>query len=561
MAFSLQGDHTFDVQHFPLDQPTFLDGNSPLKEAIALMMGQEKGSPQSCLIITTGEQMVGILTERDLVRLSLSLKSVNQTLVRDIMTCPVVTIEQQNFTDIFSAYSLMRRHRIRHLPVVNGQQQVIGVITLSLLRQALHLGYFLRFREVQEIMTTQVITIAEDAPVLSVAQLMARHRISCVVVVQEVDNLVIPIGIVTERDIVQLQGLEKDLSTVPTKEVMSHPVIQLNPEDSLAIAQEIMKRHRVRRIVVTGKQGELEGILTETNLSQILDPLELFGMLEILQHRVKQLIQDRDRLLPKENLHLQQALENGEFLLYYQPQLDTRSQQIIGAEVLVRWRSPERGMVSPSEFIPLAEMTGFIVPLGEWILKEACLQTMRWQAMGLPPIQISVNLSSHQLSSPNFVPRLKTILTETRIDPRWLKLELTESSLVENIDHTLAQFHGIKKLGVAIAIDDFGTGYASLGYLQHFPFDTLKIDRCFVENIHQNPKNAAITTAIINMAEQLNFSVVAEGVESAAELEFLRQRHCHTFQGYLISRPLAADVFTEFLQQHLHQYLSPISSP
>ncbi|MBV5261363.1 EAL domain-containing protein [Synechococcus moorigangaii CMS01] len=331
---------------------------------------------------------------------------------------------------------------------------------------------------------------------------------------------------------------------------MSAPLIQLHPGDSLAIAQEKLQRHQVRRIVVTGKAGELQGILTESNLSQILDPLELFGMLEILQHRVKQLSEDRDRLLPHKTLHLQQALKNGEFLLYYQPQLDTDSDRIVGAEVLVRWRSPERGLVSPGEFIPLAEMTGFIVPLGEWILKAACTQAIQWQQRGLPPLQISVNLSSKQLQSPQLVPCLKAILAETGLAARWLKLELTESALVENVDFTMAQFRLIKELGVAIAIDDFGTGYASLGYLQHFPFDTLKIDRCFVENIHQNPKNAAITKALINMAQQLNFSVVAEGVETAAEMEFLRQHDCHTFQGFFISRPLPLAAFEAFVQNY-----------
>ncbi len=142
-------------------------------------------------------------------------------------------------------------------------------------------------------------------------------------------------------------------------------------------------------------------------------------------------------------------------------------------------------------------------------------------------------------------------MTGLNLDPRWIKLELTESSLVQNIEHTLAQFQALKKLGVTIAIDDFGTGYASLGYLQHFPFDTLKIDRCFVNNIHNNPKNAAITTAIIRMAQQLNFSVVAEGVEQHDELKFLQERNCHIIQGYLISPPLAKEQFEQFLQTAL----------
>lgn len=554
MTFFLQGDEFFKEQDIKLDPPIFLDHRSPLKQAIALMTGTKTESPQSCLIITTGDRLVGILTERDLVRLSLSERTLNETRVQDIMTSPVVTIESKNFTDVFSAYNLMRRHRIRHLPVVDAQQRVVGVATLSSLRQALHLGYFLRFREVREVMSAQVISTEPETPVLEVAQIMARRRISCLVIVAAETDLLKPIGIITERDIVKLQGAEADFKTLTAGVVMSQPVIQLQPDSSLAIAQELFQYHQVRRIVVTGKNGELQGILTETNLSQILDPLELFGMLEILQRRVKQLSEDRDRLLPRENLQLQQALDQREFLLHYQPQLDIRTGQIIGAEALVRWQSPERGMIPPGEFISLAEMTGFIVPLGEWILREACRQGKQWQQLGLPPLQISVNLSSRQLQDPQLVTRIKAILTETGLDPQWLKLELTESSLVDNIDLTLSQLQKIKALGVAIAIDDFGTGYASLGYLQHFPFDTLKIDRCFVANIHQNPKNAAITTALINMAQQLNFSVIAEGVETVAEMEFLRQLHCHAFQGFLFSRPLPADAFIKFFRDHLRKH-------
>ena len=267
---------------------------------------------------------------------------------------------------------------------------------------------------------------------------------------------------------------------------------------------------------------------------------------------MNQLVADRDRLLPKENLQLQHALEANEFQLHYQPQLNIETGQIIGVEALVRWQSPRRGLISPAEFIPIAEMTGFIVPLGDWILRQACEQLIAWQQQGLPPLEVSVNVSSLQLARSQFVPRLKQLLAELNFDPRWLKLELTESSLVENIEHTLSQFQAIKKMGVAIAIDDFGTGYASLGYLQHFPFDSLKIDRCFVSNIHDNPKNAAITTAIIRMAQQLDFSVVAEGVEQEAEMQFLRQRHCHIIQGYWVSRPLPPADFLKFMKSYMN---------
>lgn len=532
---------------FELETALVVTPNASLKEAIALISGQEKGTPSSCILIEEKGSIVGILTERDLVRLSLAATTLQPTTVGEVMTYPVVTLEQENFTDIFSVYSLMRRHRIRHLPIIQ-EQKIIGIVTISSLRKSLHLGYFLRFREVRELMTHQVITATPDQSVREVAQLMARNRISCVIIVENNDNLIKPIGILTERDIVQFQGMELDLKDLIIGEIMSCPLISLNSNDSLAIAQKIMQQYRVRRVVVVGENGGLEGIITETNLSLVLDPLELFGMMEILQYRIKQLIQDRDLLLPKETLNFQKALRNNEFELYYQPQVNIQTGQVVGAEALVRWNSPGRGLVSPGEFIPMAEMTGFILTLGEWILRQACQQMIAWQKQGLPPLEISVNISSHQLQNPRLISEVKQLLSELALNPRLLKLELTESCLVENIEYTLSQFQALKKLGVAIAIDDFGTGYASLGYLQHFPFDTLKIDRCFVQNIHTNPKNAAITTAIIRMAHQLNFSVVAEGVEQAAEMNFLRDRNCHIIQGYLISRPLPEDQFVNFLQ-------------
>lgn len=554
MTFTDKSDEPLNIEDIELETPLLLSSDAPLKEAIALISGQvsgqAKGINPSCILIEDQGIIVGILTERDLVRLCLASTALHKTTVGEVMTQPVVMLDQENFTDIFSVYSLMRRHRIRHLPIMN-QQQVTGIITISLLRQSLHLGYFLRFREVQEIMTHQVITATPQTSVVDVAQLMARHRISCVIIVEAGEIFAKPIGILTERDIVQFQAKELNLQALTAGETMSRPLLYLYPQDSLEKSQKMMQQYGVRRVVVLGKHGELEGIVTETNLSQILDPIELFGMMEILQRRIQQLIQDRDRLLPKENKNLLHALQNNEFQVYYQPQVNVQTGELVGAEALVRWHSPQRGIVSPSEFIPLAEMTGFIVTLGDWILRRACEQTIAWQQQGLTNFTISVNVSSRQLQNSQLVPRLKLLLSELNFDPRYLKLELTESSLVENIEHTLSQFQAIKQLGVAIAIDDFGTGYASLGYLQHFPFDTLKIDRCFIDNIHNNPKNAAITTAIIRMAQQLNFSVIAEGVEQEEELQFLSDRHCHIIQGYLISRPLSTEDFTSFLREKL----------
>ncbi|WP_254563619.1 bifunctional diguanylate cyclase/phosphodiesterase [Oscillatoria sp. HE19RPO] len=241
------------------------------------------------------------------------------------------------------------------------------------------------------------------------------------------------------------------------------------------------------------------------------------------------------------------ALERSEFQVYYQPQVDLIGGQIIGAEALVRWQHPEWGLVSPGDFIPLAEETGWIVPIGEWVLLTACRQAKAWANLGFPLLKIGVNLSIRQLNQIELIERLVTILQQTEMDPQWLELELTESMVVQNVEETIRRLQEIRSLGIQISIDDFGTGYSSLGYLNKLPLDTLKIDRCFIDGIDQNPKNAALTQAIIQMANSLKLKTLAEGVETLAELTFLCQSNCNAMQGYFFSKPLKADDFQQLL--------------
>lgn len=252
-----------------------------------------------------------------------------------------------------------------------------------------------------------------------------------------------------------------------------------------------------------------------------------------------------DRMALKTSLRY--ALERDELQVYYQPQVNLETGKIIGAEALLRWEHPERGLVSPGRFIPLAEETGLILPIGEWVLKMACQQTRHWQKAGYPHLKIAVNLSGRQFQQLDLRHRLVKIFTETGLRPEYLELELTESMLVENTDVAIRRLQALKALGVEIAIDDFGTGYSSLSYLQQFPFDTLKIDRCFIRNIQDNPSQLAITQAIIEMANTLNLKLVAEGVETEAELSFVVQHHCQMMQGYFFSKPLPAKAFESLL--------------
>ncbi|MEG4942192.1 EAL domain-containing response regulator [Microcoleus sp. F4-D5] len=244
---------------------------------------------------------------------------------------------------------------------------------------------------------------------------------------------------------------------------------------------------------------------------------------------------------------LRRALAQGEFQVYYQPQVDIASGQVVGAEALVRWQNPDRGIISPCEFIPLAEETGLIIQIGEWVLLSACAQAASWLAAGFSPFRISVNLSARQLSDPELKPRIVQILETTGLEPANLELEMTESALVENATVAGATLNELKALGIRIAIDDFGTGYATLGYLKQFAFDSLKIDRIFVRNANEDTQNAAITTAVILLGHSLKMTVIAEGVETEAELAFLKQHQCDIMQGYLFSPPEPAPILESML--------------
>jgi EAL domain-containing protein (putative c-di-GMP-specific phosphodiesterase class I)/AmiR/NasT family two-component response regulator len=259
------------------------------------------------------------------------------------------------------------------------------------------------------------------------------------------------------------------------------------------------------------------------------------------------LIQDAADKLEQIKTSLCDALEREEFQVYYQPQVNVQTGKIMSAEALIRWLHPEKGLISPAQFIPSAEATGFIVQLGEWVLQTACRQMQVWQNAGFSGLRVAVNLSARQFHQPDLSSRVAQILAEIGLEPSSLELELTESLMVEDAPSAIATLQQLKSLGVSISIDDFGTGYSSLSYLAQYPFDTLKIDRCFISNITHGCTNAAIVKAIIEMAHSLCLEVIAEGVETEAEKDFLGRYKCDTMQGYLFSPPLPAGDFEQLL--------------
>lgn len=244
---------------------------------------------------------------------------------------------------------------------------------------------------------------------------------------------------------------------------------------------------------------------------------------------------------------LRKGLMRGEFFLTYQPQV-TAEGHVIGAEALLRWRHPKLGLVPPDEFIPLAEQTGLILPLGAWVLGTACSQLVEWSRKAqMDSLTLAVNVSVRQFQQANFVQHVQSVIERTGVNPRRLKLELTESSLVNDMEDIITKMEQLRAIGVGFSLDDFGTGYSSLSYLKRLPLDQLKIDQSFVRDILTDSNDAAIARMVIELGDNLHFAVIAEGVETTGQQEFLMQNGCHLFQGYLYSRPVVAEAFEAYV--------------
>jgi diguanylate cyclase (GGDEF)-like protein len=260
------------------------------------------------------------------------------------------------------------------------------------------------------------------------------------------------------------------------------------------------------------------------------------GMNDMARHRIEM-----------EN-RIRRGLANEEFVVYYQPKVNLLDNAVVGAEALVRWNDPERGLVPPGDFIPVAEETALIGDIGHFVMRKSCEQNMEWQKLGLKPVRISVNVTASQFHDRLILDKVKGVLAATGLEARFLELEITESTLVGDMQKVIEKLHAFRNLGLHISIDDFGTGYSSLSYLSHFPITTLKIDRAFVMDMETNPKTAEITNAIIGLSHGLSLEVVAEGAEIHRHVDMLREKGCDLVQGFYFSRPLPADEFRRVLE-------------
>lgn len=284
-------------------------------------------------------------------------------------------------------------------------------------------------------------------------------------------------------------------------------------------------------------------------LSAIMNRLEKHATLKkyLSTHTVVNQLTPKMQLL---EVSLHQALQQNnfqEFDVYYQPIVDIASGKIVSAEALLRWQNSELGMVSPAEFIPVAESTGLIIPIGKWVLNRVCKQLKTWHDAGIPALTIAVNLSVIEFNQPDFIHKIVNFIETNSLTPHCLELELTESMIMQDFNSAITTMNKLRTLGVKIAIDDFGTGYSSLIYLKKLPINTLKIDRYFIHNVANDYQKSAITKGLIQMGHNLNLQIIAEGVETEAELSFLRQNNCDSMQGFLFSRPLPVAEFEKFL--------------
>ncbi|MGZ8252310.1 MAG: putative bifunctional diguanylate cyclase/phosphodiesterase, partial [Methylophilaceae bacterium] len=332
-----------------------------------------------------------------------------------------------------------------------------------------------------------------------------------------------------------------------------------DPEDAAVVAQKIIHSLQIE-FIIDGREifiGASVGISIFPKDGPDVD--SLIKAADIAMYQVKNrgknnhcfysddLSKNAVERFTMEN-HLRRALERGQFEVYYQPQISLITGHIVGAEALIRWNHPELGVVSPAKFIPLAEETGLIVQIGEWVLREAALQAMNWVANGYSIQWISVNVSGVQVMRSNFADTVYGILVETDCNPSMIELEITESTIMHHTEYVIDTFDRIKKLGVRLAIDDFGTGYSSLSHLKRLPLDKLKIDQSFVRDLPHDLDDAAIANAINAMARSLGFAVIAEGVETQEQADFLKNMGCEEAQGYLYSRPVTSLAFTALLQ-------------
>jgi diguanylate cyclase (GGDEF)-like protein len=368
-------------------------------------------------------------------------------------------------------------------------------------------------------------------------QQVAQRLVSCV---REGDTVARLGG---DEFVVMLEGLSKNPAEAATQaETSGEKILAVLGQPYLLAGYENRSTPSIGVTLLSGHQTSIEELLKQADLAMYQSKSAGRNTLRFFDPGMQAMVADHAAL----EAELREAVKQQQFVVYYQPQV-VGTGRLTGAEALVRWQHPQRGIVSPGEFISLAEETGLILPLGQWVLETACTQLAKWATQpDTAQLTIAVNICASQLHQADFVDRVMAVLGRTGANPKMLKLELTESLLVTHVENTITKMNALKAQGVGFSLDDFGTGYSSLSYLKRLPLDQLKIDRGFVRDLLVDPNDAAIAKMVIALAESLGLTVIAEGVEIEAQRDFLAHLGCHSYQGYLFSRPIPLDEFEKF---------------
>jgi diguanylate cyclase (GGDEF)-like protein len=340
--------------------------------------------------------------------------------------------------------------------------------------------------------------------------------------------------------------LIEDFNDLHQVEILAHKILATVIKPMILIGEECRVTASIG-ISVYPKDGQDEqSLMKNADIAMYFAKEEGKNNYQFYSEKIQSMSSERLTI----ETNLRHAMERNELSLNYQAKLDLKTREITGVEALLRWNSPYLGSITPTQFIPIAEETGLIVPIGRWVMRTACAQNVSWQQQGLPTVCMAVNLSLRQLMNENLLQDIEMTLNETGMLPGLLELEVTESMVMHNPSHFIPILSKIKNMGVRLAIDDFGTGYSSLAQIKNFPIDTIKVDRSFIRNLPHDPENKAITEAIIVMGKNLSLTVVAEGVETKEQENFLREQVCDEMQGFYFSKPIEPDLFADLLRTH-----------
>jgi diguanylate cyclase (GGDEF)-like protein len=552
------------VKDFMTRDVQSIDAMAPVTEVVSTMLTHQI----SCLVVCHDGKPIGMISERDIVKVAKHLmdgQSLPQA-ISGIMSCPLITVQATSPLD--DAGKILSSKGIRRIAVTDDDNHLVGILTQTdLLRGYLGHVEFKAFHDeltglpnrglFSDRLNQAISRIPWHARLVAVLFLDLDHfkRINDTLGHSTGDRLLQEVAArltsrVRDGDTVARLGgdefaiLVTDVAQTNDIALIAQKVVDCFAKPFQVGGHELFTSASIGISICPNDGTDGESLLRKTDIAMYRSKEQgrnhySFYLAEMNAKISEWLALDQA---------LRYAIERDELLVYYQPVVDVPTRQLIAMEALIRWRHPELGMVSPAHFIPLAEETGLIIPIGRWLIRTVCAQTKVWHTAGFRSLSVAVNLSARQFHQPGLVDDIAAALKETDLDPRGLEVELTESML-QDVNQAMRSLQALAAMGIRASIDDFGTGYSSLSCLKHFPIHKLKIDRSFIKNITNDTNDSGIVRAVVTMAQHLNLKTVAEGVETAEQMEFLRALKCDQIQGYYFSPPLPTDEATVLLSQ------------